>query len=96
MTDIPYTSSGLDDWCPESGIARSGSNWMGVTGLVLGLLALGAAVFAALAPRDTVERVKGQMKGAVSQGTRKLKDVADMAGNRAEEALDTVSAGPGH
>lgn len=80
MSDIPYTSSGLEDWCPESSSRTSrSSNWMSITGLALSALALGTAIYAAFAPRSVVER-----------GRQKVSQMAEQAKQKAREASEQL------
>ena len=92
MTDIPYTSSGLEDWCPEASSSR-GANWLGISGLALGVLALGTALYAAFAPRSVVNRGAEAVRNAVSRSAQKAREAARSIGEQAENTVGAYSPG---
>lgn len=93
MTDIPYTSSGMEDWCPEASSSR-GANWLGIGGLAVSILALGTAIYAAFAPRNVVSRGAEAVSDAVSRGARKAKEAARSISEQAESTVAAYQPSP--
>jgi hypothetical protein len=90
--DVGYMSDNLD-WSCQSGSSSSGrikaSNWMGLTSMIVGTLALGAALYAAFAPADTVERTGDRVRRALRRAflRRRVENVK----SRAERLIEGVS-----
>jgi hypothetical protein len=81
--DVGYMSDNLD-WSCQSGSSSAGktksSNWLGLTSMIVGTLALGAALYAAFAPRNVVDRTAEKVQQAMSrkaqQAKRAMEDVS--------------------
>ncbi|MHB8995217.1 MAG: hypothetical protein ACYC63_08220 [Armatimonadota bacterium] len=90
--DVGYMSDNLD-WSCQSGSSSTGrtraSNWMGLTSMIVGTLALGAALFAAFAPRDVVERTGDRVRRALRRAA--LKRRAENVRSKAERVMEGVS-----
>lgn len=91
--DIGYTS----DWtCPDTEYTSSrGSNWMGATGFILSILALGAALYAAFAPRSVVEQTRQKVGSALSRGASEAQQAVEAAKEKARETVGAHSGSTG-
>lgn len=85
--DIGYSS----DWtCPDTYTSKS-SNWMGATGFILSILALGAALYAAFAPRSVVERTRQKVGSALSHGASEAQRAIETAAEKAKETVGSAT-----
>lgn len=99
--DVGYMGTEMDWACPSSSSMSStshkGRSWLGTTGLVVGLLALGTALFVAFAPRDMVRRSREAISEAFSRGRKGQKGIGKAGAGQAKtskEADILVGASP--
>ena len=96
--DVGYMSDNLD-WSCQSGSSTSGStkssNLMGLTSMIIGTLALGAALYAAFAPRSMVERTSEKVRHALRQGKQEAKTKAQRAMEGGSTAVSSHSESAG-
>lgn len=86
--DIGYSS----DWtCPDTEYTSSGSNWMGATGFIISILALGAALYAAFAPRSVVEKTRQAVGSALSRSASEARHAVESAKEKVKETVHTGS-----
>ena len=77
--DVGYMSDNLD-WSCQSGSSMGrakSSNWMGLTSMIVGALALGTAIYAAFAPRNVVDQTSEKVRRALSRSARQAKTKAE-------------------
>lgn len=87
--DVGYMGNELDWACgsgPTGSSMNKGSNWMNWTSMIVGMLALGTALYAAFAPRPLVERTQQKVSGALTRTAREAKQ-------KAQQVMEEVSAG---
>lgn len=97
--DAGYMSDNLDWSCgsgsTSSARSSSASSWMGLTSMIVGLLALGTAIYAAFAPRNVIERNADKVRRAVSRGTEQAKTKAEQVMEGVSTAVSSHAAGAG-
>ena len=96
--DVGYMSDNLD-WSCQSGSSSTGKtksfNWMGLTSMIVGTLALGTALYAAFAPRSTVEQTSEKVRRALRRGKQEAKTKAERAMEGVSTAVSSHSQGAG-